>query len=242
MSRIFLAGAGGVIWRRLTPLLLTHGHSVWGTTRSPDKSEFVRKLGARPVVVDVFDAEALAAAMLEAKPEIVMHQLTDLAAVQDPAKRSRAQWAHPRRMNAQPRRRRAKGWRASADRAEYRLGLRAWRSTPSRRPFVGPQCEGRPAGERPGRRGPRGPSPRSLADGGRGASLWPAIRTRQRRGCAAEPAFGARRRGGSCRLARNRAWRAGAVQRNRYEDRTQGSQKRVWTAPCCRLTIARRGV
>jgi hypothetical protein len=56
--------------------------------RSPDNAEFVRKLGARPVVVDVFDAEALAAAMLEAKPEIVMHQLTDLAAVQDPAKRS----------------------------------------------------------------------------------------------------------------------------------------------------------
>jgi len=90
MSRVFLAGAAGVIGRRLTPLLLTHGHSVWGTTRSPDNSEFVRKLGARPVVVDVFDAEALAAAMLEAKPEIVMHQLTDLAAVQDPAKRSGA--------------------------------------------------------------------------------------------------------------------------------------------------------
>jgi hypothetical protein len=90
MSRIFLAGAAGVIGRRLTPLLLAHGHSVWGTTRSPGSSEPLRKLGVSPVVVDVFDAEALATAVLDAKPEIVMHQLTDLAAVQDPAKRSSA--------------------------------------------------------------------------------------------------------------------------------------------------------
>jgi nucleoside-diphosphate-sugar epimerase len=90
MSRIFLAGAAGVIGRRLTPLLLAHGHLVWGTTRSPGNVEFLRKLGARLVVVDVFDAEALATAVLDAKPEIVMHQLTDLAAVQDPAQRSSA--------------------------------------------------------------------------------------------------------------------------------------------------------
>jgi nucleoside-diphosphate-sugar epimerase len=90
MSRIFLAGAAGVIGRRLTPLLLAHGHSVWGATHSPDKSEFLLKLGARPILVDVFDADALATAVLEAEPEIVIHQLTDLAVVHDPAKRSSA--------------------------------------------------------------------------------------------------------------------------------------------------------
>src|ERR1700728_1549359 len=90
MSRIFLAGAAGVIGRRLTPLLLAHDHLVWGTTRSPGNVEFLRKLGARLVVVDVFDAEALVTAVLDAKPEIVMRQLTDLAAVQDPAQRSSA--------------------------------------------------------------------------------------------------------------------------------------------------------
>ena len=90
MSRIFLAGAVGVIGRRLTPLLLAHGHWVWGTTRSQGNREFLRKLGARPVVVDVFDSEALATAVLDARPEIVIHQLTDLALVQDPAKRSSA--------------------------------------------------------------------------------------------------------------------------------------------------------
>jgi nucleoside-diphosphate-sugar epimerase len=90
MSRIFLAGAAGVIGRRLTPLLLAHGHSVWGATHSPNKSEFLLKLGARPILVDVFDADALATAVLEAEPEIVIHQLTDLAVVHDPAKRSSA--------------------------------------------------------------------------------------------------------------------------------------------------------
>jgi nucleoside-diphosphate-sugar epimerase len=90
MSRIFLAGASGVIGRRLTPLLLDHGHSVWGTTRLPDNGEFLRRLGVRPVVVDVFDAEALSTAVLDARPEIVIHQLTDLAVVHDPARQSSA--------------------------------------------------------------------------------------------------------------------------------------------------------
>ena len=90
MSRIFLAGAAGVIGRRLTPLLLAQGHTVWGATRSAETGEFLRKLGALPVVVDVFDAEALATAVLEAKPEIVIHQLTDLPVLHDPAVRSAA--------------------------------------------------------------------------------------------------------------------------------------------------------
>jgi nucleoside-diphosphate-sugar epimerase len=84
MRRIFLAGAAGVIGRRLTPLLIAHGHEVWGATRSPDNGAFLRKLGARPMLVDVFEAEALTAAVIQAKPEIVIHQLTDLSAIQDP--------------------------------------------------------------------------------------------------------------------------------------------------------------
>lgn len=77
--RIFLAGAGGVIGRRLTPLLRAAGHSVVGTTRSAGKADAVAALGAEPVVVDVFDSEALRLAVLAAKPDAVIHQLTDLA-------------------------------------------------------------------------------------------------------------------------------------------------------------------
>jgi len=75
---IFLAGAGGAIGRRLTPLLQAAGHTVVGTTRSKDKAAAIAALGAEPVVVDVFDAEALARAVKAAAPQILMHQLTDL--------------------------------------------------------------------------------------------------------------------------------------------------------------------
>lgn len=77
--RVFLAGAGGVIGRRLTPLLVKMGHQVAGTTRSADKAEAIRAMGAEPVVVDVFDADALKEAVAAAQPDAVIHQLTDLA-------------------------------------------------------------------------------------------------------------------------------------------------------------------
>jgi nucleoside-diphosphate-sugar epimerase len=76
--KIFLAGAGGAIGRKLTPLLRAVGHTVIGTTRSADKADALLKLGAEPVVVDVFDAKALARAVVAAAPEAIIHQLTDL--------------------------------------------------------------------------------------------------------------------------------------------------------------------
>ncbi len=77
--KIFLAGAGGAIGRRLTPLLRVVGHTVVGTTRSADKADALRALGAEPMVVDVFDADALARAVKAAAPQAIIHQLTDLA-------------------------------------------------------------------------------------------------------------------------------------------------------------------
>jgi nucleoside-diphosphate-sugar epimerase len=76
--RIFLAGAGGVIGRRLTPLLVLMRHEVTGTTRSPDKAGSIEAMCARPVVVDAFDADALKAAVVAARPDVLIHQLTDL--------------------------------------------------------------------------------------------------------------------------------------------------------------------
>jgi nucleoside-diphosphate-sugar epimerase len=76
--RIFLAGATGVIGRRLTPLLVLMGHDVTGTTRSADKAAQIEALSAHPVVVDVFDADALRAAVIDSRPDVVIHQLTDL--------------------------------------------------------------------------------------------------------------------------------------------------------------------
>lgn len=77
--RIFFAGAGGAIGRRLTPLLCGAGHTVIGTTRSAAKAPAIAALGAESIVVDVFDAAALARAVKNAKADAVIHQLTDLA-------------------------------------------------------------------------------------------------------------------------------------------------------------------
>ena len=76
--RIFLAGATGAIGRRLTPILLAAGHRVTGTTRSPDAARKLENAGLRAAVVDVYDASALQRAAIEAQPEVVVHQLTDL--------------------------------------------------------------------------------------------------------------------------------------------------------------------
>ena len=76
--RIFLAGATGVLGRRLTSLLLADGHVVVGMTRSPERCALLTDLGAEAVVCDVYDAVALAAAVFAAAPDVVMHQLTDL--------------------------------------------------------------------------------------------------------------------------------------------------------------------
>ncbi|HTT00551.1 MAG TPA: NAD(P)-dependent oxidoreductase [Steroidobacteraceae bacterium] len=82
--RVFLAGASGAIGRRLTPLLCDAGYSVWGTTRSEAKTEALRALGAEPIVVNVYDAAALGRAMATARPDVVIHQLTDLPKDLDP--------------------------------------------------------------------------------------------------------------------------------------------------------------
>jgi nucleoside-diphosphate-sugar epimerase len=76
--RIFLAGASGAIGRRLTPLLIADGHEVIGTTRTPKTARELEAVGIRPEIVDVFDADALKRAVVAARPEVVIHQLTDL--------------------------------------------------------------------------------------------------------------------------------------------------------------------
>ena len=76
--RIFLAGASGAIGRRLVPLLIVAGHDVAGTTRSADAAGKLEAAGVRPAIVDVYDATALERAAIDARPEAVVHQLTDL--------------------------------------------------------------------------------------------------------------------------------------------------------------------
>jgi nucleoside-diphosphate-sugar epimerase len=75
--RIFLAGATGAVGRHLVPMLVERGHHVTGTTRS--RADVLRAQGAEPALVDPFDARAVREAVVAARPDVVVHQLTALA-------------------------------------------------------------------------------------------------------------------------------------------------------------------
>jgi 2-alkyl-3-oxoalkanoate reductase len=77
--KIFVAGATGVLGRSLLPQLVARGHEVVGMTRSASKQELVRSLGARPVVADALDPDAVAQAVASAEPEVIVHELTALS-------------------------------------------------------------------------------------------------------------------------------------------------------------------
>jgi nucleoside-diphosphate-sugar epimerase len=76
--RIFVAGGTGAMGRRLVPELVGRGHEVTGMGRSAAALEALRALGARPVPADALDPRAVRAAVEEAEPEVVVHQLTAL--------------------------------------------------------------------------------------------------------------------------------------------------------------------
>jgi nucleoside-diphosphate-sugar epimerase len=78
--KIVVAGATGVVGRRLVPLLVQAGHEVAGTTRRPERVESLTDMGARPLVVDAFDAADVRDAVTAERPDVIIHQLTDLSA------------------------------------------------------------------------------------------------------------------------------------------------------------------
>ena len=77
--KVFVAGATGALGRALVPQLVARGHEVVGMTRSASKQDLVRSLGARPVVADALDPDAVAQAVASAEPEVIVHQLTALS-------------------------------------------------------------------------------------------------------------------------------------------------------------------
>ncbi len=82
--RLFVAGATGVIGRRLVPLLVQAGHEVTGMTRSSERAQALRESGATPAVADALDAAAVRDAVAKARPEVIVHQLTDIPAALNP--------------------------------------------------------------------------------------------------------------------------------------------------------------
>ena len=81
--RVFVAGAGGVIGRRLVPQLLKRGHGVVASTHDAGKVDGLRALGATPAVMDGLDPASVGEAVARAEPDVVVHQMTALAGFAD---------------------------------------------------------------------------------------------------------------------------------------------------------------
>jgi len=77
--KILVAGASGALGRELLPRLVANGHDVSGLTRSATKGEAISRLGAKPVVADALDPDAIARAVGAVEPDVIVHELTALA-------------------------------------------------------------------------------------------------------------------------------------------------------------------
>jgi nucleoside-diphosphate-sugar epimerase len=81
--RVFVAGATGAIGAKLVPQLVERGHEVIGTSRSPERADRLRALGAEAVVLDLLDPHAVREAVAAARPEAIAHEATALARMTD---------------------------------------------------------------------------------------------------------------------------------------------------------------
>lgn len=81
--RVLVAGATGIVGRHLVPRLAAAGYSVVGLTRTAAKAAVIRQLGAEPAIADGLDHAAIHRAVMQARPEIVVHEMTALTGVTD---------------------------------------------------------------------------------------------------------------------------------------------------------------
>jgi len=81
--RIFVAGAAGAVGRPLVSALVAAGHSVVGLTRTAAKTETLRRMGAEPIVADGLDEAAVRGSVMSTRPDVIIDEMTDLAAVTD---------------------------------------------------------------------------------------------------------------------------------------------------------------
>lgn len=79
--RVLVAGATGAIGQKLIPRLIAGGHEAVGTFRSAAaKAEGLRAAGAEMIQLDLLDAPAVRRAVIQAKPDALVHEATALAA------------------------------------------------------------------------------------------------------------------------------------------------------------------
>ena len=95
--KVFIAGATGVLGRAAVKALVAAGHDVRGTARGEEKAALLRAVGAEPVAVDLYDAEAVKSAV--AGSEAVVHLATKIPPLTKV--RSRKAWAENDRLRTE---------------------------------------------------------------------------------------------------------------------------------------------
>ena len=81
--KVLVVGASGAVGKQLVPRLVAAGNDVTGTTTRDSKRDLVESLGARPIVLNLLDADGVEAAVREAAPEVVVHEATGLSGNMD---------------------------------------------------------------------------------------------------------------------------------------------------------------
>lgn len=79
--RVLVAGATGVLGRELVPRLVDAGHEVFALVRAASDPSRAARLGATPLVGDALDRAQVEAAVHQAAPDVVVHQLTAIGRI-----------------------------------------------------------------------------------------------------------------------------------------------------------------
>jgi nucleoside-diphosphate-sugar epimerase len=77
--RVLVAGASGVVGSLVVRRLISDAHEVFGTTRRPERLNVLAAAGASGIVMDALDRESVERAVRETAPDVLIHELTDLA-------------------------------------------------------------------------------------------------------------------------------------------------------------------
>ena len=82
--RVLLCGATGAIGRSLAPQLVEAGHTVVGTTRHEGRFGALVAQGVTPARMDGLDRDSVLATVEQARPDVIVHELTALSGGLDP--------------------------------------------------------------------------------------------------------------------------------------------------------------
>jgi nucleoside-diphosphate-sugar epimerase len=80
-SRVLVAGGTGVLGARIVRRLVEVGHHVFATTRRTERTASIEEDGATPLLMDALVPGDVTRAVEAARPDVIIHELTDLAAL-----------------------------------------------------------------------------------------------------------------------------------------------------------------